>query len=130
MKKIGLNSEILRYGYSTCAQSFHSKMANNRASTSHKSFPQKIILWTKSFRKQFKKTKKTTHNTAVLIFFWSTDPYSKRKFFFHYIFSSILLHVICGFDNIPMENSLAVYSLKIKKLKISQNLKKCPYLSR
>ena len=43
-------------------------------------------------------------------------------------FSHICLHIISDFDQILMKNTLskAICSLKIKKLKITQNLKKCP----
>ena len=46
MKKIGLCSAILRYGYPTCAQNFTSKMANNGASNLLKFFCPKILFWT------------------------------------------------------------------------------------
>ena len=84
------------------------------------------------FSKMVKFLKNIAGNMAVFIFFWFTHLYWKKKLSKHFFkknflnyFSYICLHIISDFEQIPRKNtlSMAICSLKVKKSKITQNLK-------
>ena len=95
-------------------------------------FAQKDLPGSEVFKNRKNFEKNWWEHGSFDFFFWFTYLHKKKicatifKKNFPNFFSHTFLHILSGFDQIPMKNtlSIAICSLKQKKSKITQNLKK------
>ena len=91
------------------------------------------FLFSEVFEKQEIFEKNSAYHSCLIFFCIKTAVIKKfcatffRNFFLKNNFFSILLHIILDFDNDMMKNALSMAIHSLKK-KITQDLKKCPYL--